>query len=185
MSGSAEDRGLVAAFLAEGTDESFLPLYRRHSPRLYRVALRMCPGREGEAAEVVQEVWARALVGLKSFAWQSSLAVWLHAIALNHVRERNRARQWEEPLDNALVLEGDEKDEGVSFADVSDAALERGIAALPERCREVLILHDIEGHTHAEIGLMLSIQPGTSKSQLAHARRKLRNQLRPGRMEAL
>ena len=57
--------------------------------------------------------------------------------------------------------------------------LERAIAALPEGYRTVLVLHDIEGYTHEEIGRSLGISPGTSKSQLFGARRSIRQRLSP------
>jgi RNA polymerase sigma-70 factor (ECF subfamily) len=51
---------------------------------------------------------------------------------------------------------------------------------LPPRFRSVLVLHDVEGFTHAEIAAMLDIVPGTSKSQLARARHKVRENLTTG-----
>jgi RNA polymerase sigma-70 factor (ECF subfamily) len=45
---------------------------------------------------------------------------------------------------------------------------------LPEGMREVLILHDVEGYTHEEIGDVLGVTSGTSKSQLFKARAKMR-----------
>ena len=55
--------------------------------------------------------------------------------------------------------------------------LERLIQGLPTGYRQVLVLHDIEGHTHEEIASLLDIEPGTSKSQLSRARRLLRHWL--------
>jgi RNA polymerase sigma-70 factor (ECF subfamily) len=55
--------------------------------------------------------------------------------------------------------------------------LERAIAALPPGYREVLVLHDVEGYTHAEIGTLLGLDAGTSKSQLARARQAMRSAL--------
>jgi RNA polymerase sigma-70 factor, ECF subfamily len=52
--------------------------------------------------------------------------------------------------------------------------LESAIAQLPEGMRRVLVLHDIEGYTHVEIGEMLGIAPGTCKSQLFKARARMR-----------
>jgi RNA polymerase sigma-70 factor (ECF subfamily) len=52
--------------------------------------------------------------------------------------------------------------------------LERAIAALPDGCREVFVLHDLEGFTHEEIAARLGVVPGTSKSQLSRARSALR-----------
>ena len=55
--------------------------------------------------------------------------------------------------------------------------LEQALDRLPEGMRRVLILHDVEGYTHEEIGNVLGVTSGTSKSQLFKARSKLRNLL--------
>jgi RNA polymerase sigma-70 factor (ECF subfamily) len=52
--------------------------------------------------------------------------------------------------------------------------LEWALDLLPERMRKVLILHDVEGYTHDEIGELLGTAAGTSKSQLFKARAKMR-----------
>ena len=52
--------------------------------------------------------------------------------------------------------------------------LEWALDHLPERMRKVLILHDVEGYTHDEIGELLGTAAGTSKSQLFKARGKMR-----------
>jgi RNA polymerase sigma-70 factor (ECF subfamily) len=52
--------------------------------------------------------------------------------------------------------------------------LERAIALLPPGGRAVFVLHDIEGCEHAEVGRLLGITAGTSKSQLHKARLRLR-----------
>jgi RNA polymerase sigma-70 factor (ECF subfamily) len=55
--------------------------------------------------------------------------------------------------------------------------LEAAIAALPAGYRAVLVLHDVEGFTHAEIARQLGLAVGTSKSQLFAARRAVRHRL--------
>jgi RNA polymerase sigma-70 factor (ECF subfamily) len=52
--------------------------------------------------------------------------------------------------------------------------LEWAIARLPNGCRTVLVLHDVEGFTHDEIARLLGIAEGTSKAQLFEARRTMR-----------
>jgi len=61
--------------------------------------------------------------------------------------------------------------------------LERFIGELPEGYREVLVLHDIEGYSHEEIGRLLQIEVGTSKSQLSRARKSLRASLNGTRFQ--
>lgn len=55
--------------------------------------------------------------------------------------------------------------------------MEGAIRTLPDGCRLVLVLHDIEGMTHGDIAHRLGISEGTSKSQLWNARRILRSYL--------
>jgi len=62
--------------------------------------------------------------------------------------------------------------------------LEKAMARLPEGMRKVLVLHDVEGYTHEEIGQMLGVAPGTCKSQLFKARAKMREMLAPARQPA-
>ena len=57
--------------------------------------------------------------------------------------------------------------------------LERALEKLPDRMRQVIVLHDVEGYTHEEIGEALGVTPGTSKSQLFKARARMRDLLRP------
>mgnify|MGYP006211937623 CR=1 FL=1 len=57
--------------------------------------------------------------------------------------------------------------------------LESAMERLPEGMRKVLVLHDVEGYTHEEIGQMLGVNPGTCKSQLFKARAHLRRILKP------
>ena len=57
--------------------------------------------------------------------------------------------------------------------------LQQAMDRLPEGMRKVLVLHDVEGYTHEEIGEMLGVNPGTCKSQLFKARAKMRKLLSP------
>jgi RNA polymerase sigma-70 factor (ECF subfamily) len=54
---------------------------------------------------------------------------------------------------------------------------ETALGRLPDGARQVFVLHDIEGYRHEEIADLLGIVPGTSKSQLHHARMALRRHL--------
>lgn len=162
----------MTRFVDRGDEEAFRQLFRRHTPRLYAIALRLCAGRPDEAEDAVQVAWLRAARRLDRFEWRSSLATWLTGIAINCVREARRRSVPEvvpadvlERLPAPLVPVGDRVD------------LDRAIAALPEGYRDVLVLHDVEGLTHEEIAAALGIAAGTSKSQLFHARRAVRRWL--------
>jgi RNA polymerase sigma factor (sigma-70 family) len=171
----AEDRRLVARFLARRDESAFRALYRRHTPFLYRLLLRMSGG-TGSADEGVQETWVRAVSGLAGFGWRSELKTWLAGIAIHWWREeeRRRGRFAGVPPEAELARAGPWPRE------VDRIDLDRAIAALAPGYREALVLHDIEGYTHEEIAGILGIEAGTSKSQLSRARRALRARLAGG-----
>jgi RNA polymerase sigma-70 factor (ECF subfamily) len=169
-----DDRVIAEEYLRSRSEVPFLALYDRHTDPLFRFAARLCGGSRGEAAEVVQETWLRALGALPSFRWKSSLRTWLCAIALNCRREQARHDARHQPLS---VIEGTAVTPPVDVRAVDAVALERALAALPEGYREVLLLHDLEGYSHEEIARHFGIVEGTSKSQLHRARRALREAL--------
>jgi RNA polymerase sigma-70 factor (ECF subfamily) len=166
---AADDRDLVRSFLRTGSESAFRALYRAHAAPLYGFALRLTRGDEGAAQDIVQDTWMRAVSRLPEFRWQSSLKSWLHAVALNVYREELRRRdvrqrKLPEVQRRFTVVRGT----GPPLLD-----LERAVGELPAGQREVLLLYEIEGYTHREIAALLEISEGTSKSQLAKARRAL------------
>ena len=169
----ASDRELAEAVVNSGAEWAFRELYQRHAPRIFQLVVRVLGGAEADAQEIVQEAWLDAAEGLAGFRWQSSFRTWLTAIALNKVRSfwRHTDRGATSPLPDDLVA--------VTPPIGLRIDLEAAIARLPEGARAVLVLHDIEGFTHDEIGRLLGIASGTSKSQLFDARRRLRARLRP------
>jgi RNA polymerase sigma factor (sigma-70 family) len=175
----SREKQCVQRFCESGDEEAFRELYRLHAPGLYRMSCRML-GRSGEPAQdVVQETWMRAAKALPEFRWDSSLGTWLMGIAINRCREVLRQSHHPNGTNGSAVdLPGPVASEGLRLD------LERAVARLAEGYREVLLLHDVEGYTHQEIGTVLGIAPGTSKSQLSRARRLLREMLRPALADA-
>ena len=174
------DESLAESVMADGDERAFRTLYRRHTPRLYQFTLRVLGGREQDAEDIVQETWIRATERLDRFRWDSSLGTWLTGIALNLCRAlfRRQDERWLE-LREDLQLSVNTS-EGSQQID-----LEKALTMLPSGYRTVLVLHDVEGFTHAEIGRRLDVSANTSKSQLFHARRALRRMLTPsGHREA-
>ena len=171
-SGDPGDRELVDAYLAVRDEAAFRVLYRRHASSLWRMALRLSRGSEEEAREIVQETWVRAAPRLGTFRWESSLRTWLISIAINCGRERARAVGRETFFGDLEVAAP-----AAEPASVEPIDLARAIDALPDGYRRVLVLHDVEGYTHDEIGRLLGVEPGTSKSQLHRARARVRARL--------
>lgn len=175
MTDQRSDRELADAIVRGGDEEAFRVLYRRHSPRVFQFVLRLLGGDVAEAEDVMQETWLRAARALGAFRWESAFSSWLSGIALNRVRELARKRK------RSLTQVDGDWEFGVPPVDAGKRIdLERALALLPPGFRTVLVLHDVEGFTHQEIGDRLGITDGTSKSQLHGARKAMRRLMNVG-----
>jgi len=165
-----DDLALVERFLRTRGEDAFDALYEAHTPALYALAMRLTGGDHGEAEDLVQESWVRAVRALSSFRAEAALRSWLCGVLVNVRRGRIKS-DWRkvDALDVEPVADGNGPDDALD--------LERAIGKLPEGARDVFVLHDVYGYTNREIAEMLSIAEGTSKSQLTRARALLRRSL--------
>ncbi|HEX2090763.1 MAG TPA: sigma-70 family RNA polymerase sigma factor [Longimicrobiaceae bacterium] len=158
----------------QGDGGAIQALYRQYSRRVYAVVRRMA-GEDALAEDWAQEAWVRAVRALPGFRGDSRFSTWLHRIAVNTALHARRSRERrvgrEAPLDDTLL----ERPAGENT--LLRLRLERALERLPEGMRRVLVLHDVEGYTHEEIGAMLGVAPGTCKSQLFKARARMRQLL--------
>ena len=159
-----------------GDESAMHSLYQRYAPRVYAVVRRIA-GEDALADDWAQEAWIRAFRALPRFRGDSAFSTWLHRVAVNSALQGRRARSRHDTRETQLppILPGRG---GTDPAELR-ISLERAMERLPEGMRQVLVLHDVEGFTHDEIGEMLGIAAGTSKSQLFKARAKMRDMLRP------
>ncbi len=146
-------------------------LYERYAPRVYAVVRRIA-GDDDTAKDYAQEAWIRAFRALPTFRGDARFSTWIHRIAVNSALQALRSsetrtkRQVEMP--DAIPIAPSGRDV------LLEERLEEALDRVPQGMRRVLILHDVEGYTHEEIGEMLGINSGTSKSQLFKARAKMR-----------
>ncbi len=161
------DRELVDAFLQHRDEETFLVLYRRHAPALFGLIRRELGGDSGRADDVFQEAWVRAVRLLPDFRWESQFRTWLLGIAFNCCSEARRGDRRTDPME--------EHHEPAGFSDPGKRMdMEKALAALAPGYRSIVIMHDVYGFTHGEIGNALGINEGTSRSQLSRGRDILR-----------
>jgi RNA polymerase sigma factor (sigma-70 family) len=166
----------IARRAATGDSEAFLALYQQNLPRVYAVCLRMVADRE-EAGEVTQQALIRAWETLDSYRGESPLSAWIHRVAINvaldYLRSRQRLGRRVQFTDDLDIYDNPDP----SSSREIQLDIEQAIAALSPQARTVVILHDIEGYSHAEISGMLGIAIGTSKAHLHAARRSLKEAL--------
>ena len=165
---------------SEGDARAIRTLYDRFAPRVYAVVRRIA-GDDDLAQDYAQEAWIRAIRALPTFRGDARFSTWLHRIAVNAALQAVRKSKTREKREAPVTPEGLGPHDAAVPPKQGDAFLQmrlaRALDELPEGMRRVLILHDVEGYTHEEIGEVLGVTAGTSKSQLSKARAKMRNML--------
>ena len=167
-------RGDVNAF------ESLVTAYEKN---VYNLALRMT-GSPEDAEDMAQEAFIKAYNSLPSFRGDSKFSVWLYRIVsnvcLDFLRKKNRR------ITVSLSAEDDDgEDVQLDLPDMSQSpeellekkltreSVQRGLASLPPDARQILLLREIQGLSYEEIGETLGLEPGTVKSRIFRARKKL------------
>ena len=170
----ARERELVAAAQA-GDTAAFAALVRLHQRRAYAVARAIVLTHE-DAEDAVQEGFLHAYRALGRFLPGQPFGAWLYRIVTNAALDLVRRRKVRdaEQLSEAVPLPFRDPGEADELRRRLGAALE----LLGDRQRAVILLHDVEGFTHGEIGGMLGIPEGTARSDLHHARAALRRALK-------
>ena len=172
-SNRAEDAALVARCRRDESG-AFEELYRRFAPRIYSLACRLS-GSRTDGEDLLQEIFLLVHRKLDSFKGEAALATWIYRLATNCCLDflrsgQHRLQQASDPLDEAVSLGPVAR----GRLPVDRLDLERAIAGLPPGYRAAFVLHDVEGFDHAEVGRLLGIAEGTSKSQVHKARLKIR-----------
>lgn len=176
----------LTARIRSGDQAAFDELYRQHAARLYNLAYRMA-GSQSDAEDLLQEVFLIAYRKLASFRGESSLGTWLYRLAMNHCLDVLRSRQARmgQQTDSLDADSAAEPAAAPVLGAVSRIDLERAIGLLPHACRAAFLLHDVEGFGHQEVGAILGISEGTSKSQVHKARMRIRSYLTQPRVETI
>jgi RNA polymerase sigma-70 factor (ECF subfamily) len=170
----ADAEAADVALAQSGDGRAFERLYRTHVARIHSLMRRMIDA--AEADDVTQDVFVRAWEKLHTFRGEAAFGTWLHRLAVNVALarrksigiERGRRHKDDAPLER-VAARRETPEHAVDF--------EEAIRHLPDGSRQVFLLHDVAGYRHEEIAGLLGIVPGTSKSQLHHARMALRKYL--------
>lgn len=175
------EKEIVASVLRGNTD-AFEALVKEHEKLVYNLALRMVSNPD-DAADMAQEAFVKAFRNLRSFKGDSKFSVWLYRITANVCTDFLRSKSRRQTL--SLTVEEDGEEAELSVPDLNGMpedklmqnlardAVARGLDLLPEDCRAVLILREVNGLSYSEIANALKLEEGTVKSRIFRARKKL------------
>ena len=135
-------------------------------------------GDEHDADDAAQDAFLSALDRLETYDHARPFRPWLMRIAQNAAIDllRRRTVRQSEALDDRAATSGRTPAQHAEVAELR-GALAVALAALPERQRVAITLFDLEGWAHAEIAEALGVPEGTVRSDVFHARHKLREAL--------
>jgi RNA polymerase sigma-70 factor, ECF subfamily len=188
---AALDAELVRRFNS-GDDSAFIEIMERYQRKIFTIVLGLLRNR-ADAEEITQDTFIRAHRGLGRFRGDSSLATWLHRIAVNLARNRywyffRRRRHATLSLDCPLGEDTNATFTELVASEAPDPSREAAtgefsaliascMEKLDARHREILTLRNSLNHSYDEIAQTLGINVGTVKSRIARARENLRTLL--------
>jgi RNA polymerase sigma-70 factor (ECF subfamily) len=138
--------------------------YRAHADAVYRFA-RLTLGDAGDAEDVTQAVFERALLRRAAYDPERALRPWLLGIAARECLSLRRRLRLRRHLPLA---------EGITARDGTEREVWAAIGRLPAGHRAAVALYYLHGYSTEEIGRLLGIPRGTVASRLFHARARLR-----------
>lgn len=150
-------------------------LYELFAPKLFGVCLRYSRD-ETEAEDTLHECFLTIFNKIGQFAFKGSFEGWMKRIVVNRSLEKCRNRYKMTTVEDITIYETRSVDEDV-YAEINAGQLLAMIRDLSPRYRMVFNLYAIDGYRHKEIAEMLNISEGTSKSDLARARKILQDKI--------
>lgn len=172
FSSSSNDEKRLLKGLKAGKPEAQRKLYQQFAGKMMALCMRYARNRE-EAEDILQEGFMRVFRKIDTFKGEGSLEGWVRRVITNVAI---RQYQKNSRIHVVVGLDDIEFELGAPYLDqdFAEADLMAMVQRLPDGYRMVFNLFAIEGYSHEEIAQKLDIQIGTSKSQLARARKALR-----------
>jgi RNA polymerase sigma-70 factor (ECF subfamily) len=181
------DLDLIRRARLEDTS-AYEELVRRYYSKIYGLVYGMLSNRE-DAEDVTQDVFVKAWKALGNFREQSGFYTWIYRIAVNRTinyrKRRNRRRTVDfEDFDPDIkqaesYKEFSSKGSVLRKMNLSEfqKKMNEALMTLSDKHRAAVIMHDVQGMSHAEIAKVLGCSEGTARSRLFYARKQLQTEL--------
>lgn len=168
---TANDLALLKRWQTRRDPEAFQELVHRHANMVFATCRRVL-GNAADAEEVAQDCFLSLADSPDKPS--RSLGGWLHVLATSRARDRIRGDVRRREREERFAAEQS------SGAELSEAAavLDDALGALPDRLREPLVVHFLEGLTHAETAKRLGVSRPTVTRRINKGLERLRHEMR-------
>ena len=155
-------------------------LYEKYSGNMFYVCLRYL-GNEDDAQDIMHDAFVKVFANISKFRGDAAVKTWITRIMVNTSINRIRKdakRGFSKDVDKIQLADKDDQTDMIEPPKTMSAQeVLKMITELPLGYRTVLSMYALDGYTHREIAKELGISEGTSKSQLAKARRMLKSRI--------
>jgi len=161
-----------------GSVEAFERLYEKHGARMKSIAANLL-GSVADAEDAVQDCFLKVYRGAASFRGDSRFSTWVYRVLVNSCYDtlRRRRRRPAEARSENWAPETDPELAAPASDHPLRLSLEACVRDLDPRRRAAFLLFAVEGFTHREVGDILGVPEGTSKTLLFEAKRELQRRL--------
>jgi RNA polymerase sigma-70 factor (ECF subfamily) len=188
-----DNEELLLQSLRDREDSGYEELVKRYGPEVMAIAGRYLRSSE-DVADCFQDTFIAVFNSIGSFEQRSSMRQWIRGVTVNQclMKLRQRQRRREESIEHMLPI-CDARGRRVILASPAEVA-EAGdlldaeqlrtkvrdcIDNLPEDCRIIILLRDIDGYSTSETAAILGTTVGAAKTRLHRARSALKYLLEP------
>jgi RNA polymerase sigma-70 factor (ECF subfamily) len=171
-----------------GDLQAYDELVKRYQERIYATIYHMTSNHE-DANDLAQDSFIKAFQALKTFKGGSTFYTWLYRIAVNKTinflkQRKNRTHMSLNDMDfnaehdpDLMSLISDNTPRRAAGLTELQKKLNEALLKLSEPHRMVVVLHDVQGHSHEEIAEIMDCNIGTVRSRLFYARQQMQSYL--------
>jgi RNA polymerase sigma-70 factor (ECF subfamily) len=173
------DETEVLRLIADGDQRAFTMLFRQYSKKVYSFALRLLKS-EGQAEEVVQEVFLRIWLNRGSLSEIENFPAYLNRMSRNHclnaIKRLTQEQKASLEIANTSTELSHETEEGIAFRGAQEL-IEQAVSKLSPQQQKVYRLCHVDGLKYEEAAAELNISPGTVHTHMKLALKAIRQHL--------
>lgn len=170
----------LVTFALDGDSMAFETLFKRYREGIYNLCLQRTVGNVDDASDLMQETFVKVYVNLEKYDSKFTFGQWIYTIARNNFIDYVRRRRDDLSIDSLpkssmplSPVDGEATPEERIISAQHTVQMERCMAALPEKYRQMVELRFVKEYSYEEIASLLDLPIGTVKTQIHRARERL------------